>query len=34
MKPLITHRLPLTKIQEAFNLVALAGKSLKVVLEP
>ena len=34
MKPLITHRLPLQKIQEGFRLVAEAKESLKVVLEP
>jgi L-iditol 2-dehydrogenase len=31
---LITHRLPLRKIQEAFRLVAQAKESLKVILEP
>jgi len=31
---LITHRLPLQKIQEGFRLVAEAKESLKVVLEP
>lgn len=31
---LITHRLPLEKIQEGFNLAAGAGESLKVVLRP
>lgn len=30
----ITHKLPLSKIQEGFNLVAGAKDSLKVVLEP
>ncbi len=34
VKPLITHRLPLKKIQEGFKLVAEAKESLKVVLEP
>ncbi len=34
MGPLITHRLPLRKIQEGFKLVAQAKESLKVVLEP
>lgn len=34
MKPLITHRLPLKDIQEAFRLVVEAKESLKVVLEP
>ncbi len=34
MRPLITHRLPLQKIQEGFRLVAEAKESLKVVLEP
>jgi len=34
MKPLITHKLPLKKIQEGFRLVAQAKESLKVVLEP
>ncbi|MBN1803053.1 MAG: alcohol dehydrogenase catalytic domain-containing protein [Candidatus Lokiarchaeota archaeon] len=31
---LITHRLPFSKAQEAFDLVCKAGNSLKVVLEP
>lgn len=31
---LITHRLPLDKAQEGFRLVADAGDSMKVVLEP
>ena len=30
----ITHKLPLSKIQEGFSLVAGAKESLKVVLEP
>jgi L-iditol 2-dehydrogenase len=30
----ITHKLPLAKIQEAFNIVVAAQESLKVVLEP
>ncbi|MCX5666464.1 MAG: alcohol dehydrogenase catalytic domain-containing protein [Candidatus Omnitrophica bacterium] len=34
MKPLITHRLPLLKIQEGFRLVSEAKESLKVILEP
>ena len=34
MNPLITHRLPLQKIQEGFRLVAEAKESLKVLLEP
>jgi L-iditol 2-dehydrogenase len=34
MKQLITHRLPLRKIQEAFKLVAQPKESLKVILEP
>ena len=34
MKQLITHTLPLRKIQEAFRLVAQAKESLKIVLEP
>ncbi|HOK06145.1 MAG TPA: alcohol dehydrogenase catalytic domain-containing protein [Syntrophales bacterium] len=32
--PLITHRLPLERIQEGFRLVAGGGPSLKVVIEP
>lgn len=32
IKSLITHKLPLNKIQEGFNLAAKAKKSLKVVL--
>jgi L-iditol 2-dehydrogenase len=31
---LISHRFPLEKAQEAFNVVCEAGKSLKVILEP
>ena len=34
VKQLITHRLPLQKIQEAFRLVVEAKGSLKVILEP
>ncbi len=34
VKDTITHILPLTQIQEGFRLVAEAGESLKVVLEP
>ena len=34
VKDMITHRLPLTEAQEGFRLMAEAGKSLKVVLEP
>ena len=34
VRPLITHRFPLTKIQEGFNLVANPKDSLKVVIEP
>ena len=34
MRKLITHRLPLQKIQEGFRLVAQAKESLKVILEP
>ena len=34
VKPLITHKLPLKKIQEGFKLVSEAKESLKVVLEP
>ena len=34
VKQLITHRLPLQKIQEGFKLVTEAKESLKVVLEP
>ena len=34
MGQLITHKLPLRKIQEGFRLVAEAKESLKVVLEP
>jgi len=32
VKPLITHKFPLEKIQEGFKLVSEAGESLKVVL--
>jgi L-iditol 2-dehydrogenase len=32
--PLITHRLPLERIGEAFRLVEEAGESLKVIVEP
>ncbi|MEJ2250085.1 MAG: zinc-binding dehydrogenase [Candidatus Lokiarchaeota archaeon] len=31
---LISHRFPLEKAQEAFNVVCKAGESLKVILEP
>ena len=31
---LITHRFPLSKIQEAFQVVCEAGDSLKVIIEP
>ncbi|MCW4019436.1 MAG: zinc-dependent dehydrogenase [Candidatus Bathyarchaeota archaeon] len=31
---MITHRLPLTQAAEGFRLVATAGESLKVILEP
>jgi len=34
VKDTITHVLPLAKIQEGFKMVAEAGESLKVVLEP
>jgi L-iditol 2-dehydrogenase len=34
VRPLITHKFPLTKIQEGFNLVANPKDSLKVVIEP
>jgi len=34
IKPLITHKLPLRKIQEGFRLVCEAKESLKVVLLP
>jgi L-iditol 2-dehydrogenase len=34
VKPLITHRLPLEKIQEGFSIAEKAKESLKVVLEP
>jgi L-iditol 2-dehydrogenase len=31
---LVTHRLPLSETQEGFRLVAEAGESLKVIIEP
>ncbi len=31
---MVTHRLPLARAQEAFDLVAGAGESLKVILDP
>ena len=34
VRPLITHKFPLAKIQEGFNLVANPKDSLKVVIEP
>lgn len=34
VKSLITHRLPLEKAKEGFNLVSSAKESLKVILEP
>ncbi len=34
VKDMITHRLPLERTQEGFRLVAEAGSSLKVVIEP
>ena len=34
IKDMITHRLPLTESQEGFRLMAEAGNSLKVILEP
>ena len=34
LKALVTHKFPLTKIQEGFNLVATPKDSLKVVIEP
>jgi L-iditol 2-dehydrogenase len=34
VKDMITHRLPLSEAQEGFRLVAEAGQSLKVILEP
>ncbi len=34
VKDMITHRLPLEKTQEGFNLVAEAKDSIKVVIEP
>ncbi len=32
--PMITHRLPLARTGEGFRLVAEAGDSLKVIVEP
>jgi L-iditol 2-dehydrogenase len=34
VKDMITHRLPLSDAQEGFRLMAEAGQSLKVILEP
>ncbi|MGD6933738.1 MAG: zinc-dependent dehydrogenase [Candidatus Bathyarchaeia archaeon] len=34
VKDMITHRLPLREAQEGFRLMATAGESLKVILEP
>lgn len=34
VEPMITHRLPLNRAQEGFRMVAGAGKSLKVIIEP
>ncbi len=34
VEELITHRLPLEKTQEGFQLVAQAGESLKVIIDP
>ncbi len=34
VQDMITHRLPLTKIQEGFKIAAAGGKCLKVVLNP
>jgi L-iditol 2-dehydrogenase len=34
VRPLITHRLALDETAEAFRLVAEAGDSLKVIVEP
>jgi L-iditol 2-dehydrogenase len=34
VKDMITHRLSLSEAQEGFRLVAEAGQSLKVILEP
>jgi len=31
---MITHRLPLAETQEGFRLVAEAGESMKVIVEP
>ena len=34
IKDMITHRLPLSEAQEGFRLMAEAGQSLKVILQP
>ncbi len=34
VNPMITHRLPLSRAQEGFEMVVSAGKSLKVIIEP
>ncbi len=34
VKSMVTHRLPLARAQEGFRLVAEAGESLKVIIEP
>ncbi|MDR1992875.1 MAG: alcohol dehydrogenase catalytic domain-containing protein [Nitrososphaerota archaeon] len=34
IKEMITHRFPLTEVQEGFRLTAEAGNSLKIILEP
>ncbi len=34
VKDMITHRLPLERTQEGFGLVAQAGRSIKIVVEP
>jgi L-iditol 2-dehydrogenase len=34
VKDMITHRLDLSEAQEGFRLMAEAGQSLKVILEP
>jgi len=34
VKGMITHRLPLSRTQEGFDLVSSAGESLKVIIEP
>jgi L-iditol 2-dehydrogenase len=34
VKDMITHRLPLAESQEGFRLVAEAGESIKVIIEP